>query len=120
MVLPDGTALSAVDTGSAVRNRKAARMSGHTINERNAIVIDKFFETKQQALMWATSNPPFVNVKVVAPNAAPVARPNITTSQPIALSPAQLSSTPVPAQNRIASNGSIGSATRNPLGRLGR
>src|SRR5215469_8296134 len=51
VVLPDGTALSAVDTGSAVRNRKAARKSGHTINERNAIVIDKFFETKQQALM---------------------------------------------------------------------
>ena len=30
VVLPDGSALSAVDTGSAVRNRKAARRSGRT------------------------------------------------------------------------------------------
>src|SRR5256885_9328469 len=43
VVLPDGSALSAVDTGSAVRNRKAARKSGRTIHERNAVVIDKFF-----------------------------------------------------------------------------
>jgi len=122
VVLPDGTALSAVDTGSAVRNRKAARKSGHTINERNAIVIDKFFETKQQALMWANSNPPFLNVKVVPPNAALVARPNITTSRPIALAPAggAASSTLASPQNRIASNALIGAATRNPLGRLGR
>ena len=66
MVLPDGSSLSAVDTGSAVRNRKAARRSGRNLNERNAIVIDKFFETKQQALAWANSNPPFVNVKVIS------------------------------------------------------
>src|SRR6266480_6503597 len=42
VVLPDGSALSAVEPGSAVRNRKAARRSGRTIHERNAIVIDKF------------------------------------------------------------------------------
>src|SRR5262245_22786178 len=53
VVLPDGSALSAVDTGTAVRNRKAARYSGRTASERNAIVIDKFFETKRQALAWA-------------------------------------------------------------------
>src|SRR5581483_7937015 len=68
VVLPDGTTLSAVDTGSAVRNRKAARRAGRNPNERNAVVIDKFFETKQQALAWANSNPPFVNVKVIPPN----------------------------------------------------
>src|SRR5204863_272347 len=87
VVLPDGTALAAVDTGTAVRNRKAARRSGHTSYERNAIVIDKFFENKRQALAWANSNPPFVSVKVIPPNAAPLATPNITNSQPIALSP---------------------------------
>src|SRR6267378_4156753 len=75
VVLPDGTALSAVDTGSAVRNRKAARRSGRTNYERNALVIDKFFETKRQALAWANSNPPFVNVKVVPPNAPPASVP---------------------------------------------
>src|SRR5216684_6225895 len=46
VVRPDGTTLAAVDTGSAVRNRKAARGSGRTTCERNAIVVDKFFENK--------------------------------------------------------------------------
>ena len=87
VVLPDGTTLSAVDTGTAVRNRKAARRSGRTSYERNAVVIDKFFENKRQALAWANSNPPFVSVKVIPPNAPPLATPNITNSQPIALSP---------------------------------
>src|SRR5438105_867831 len=67
VVLPDGSTLSAVDTGSAVRNRKAARRSGRTSYERNAVVIDKFFENKRQALAWANSNPPFVSVKVIPP-----------------------------------------------------
>ena len=129
VVLPDGTALSAVDTGSAVRNRKAARKSGRTSPERNAVVIDKFFETKRQALAWANSNPPFVSVKVVPPGAPAVATPNITSSQPIALSPA-----PTPMTNAVPaiSTGAIASTTnasvanptgaivRNPLGRLGR
>jgi len=124
VILPDGTALSAVDTGTAVQNRKAARKAGHTINERNAIVIDKFFETKSQALMWANSNPPFLSVKVVPPNAPAVAKPNITTAQPIALGPTPTpgrvsSNAPVP-QSRIASNTPSGTAIRNPLGRLGR
>src|SRR3954469_25943757 len=39
VTLPDGTLL-AVDTGSAVRSRKAARLSGRNANERNAIVVD--------------------------------------------------------------------------------
>src|SRR3989440_6115569 len=89
VVLPDGTTLSAVDTGSAVRNRNAARRAGRTGSERSAVVIDKFFETKQQALSWANSNPPFVNVKVIPPNAPAVSKPSITNSQPIALAQAQ-------------------------------
>ena len=113
VVLPDGTALSAVDTGSAVRNRKAARRSGRTNYERNAIVIDKFFETKGQALAWASSNPPFINVKVVQSNVATVAKPNITNSQPIALNPAT-------ATTKAAAASPTGGVIRNPLGRLGR
>jgi hypothetical protein len=129
VVLPDGSALSAVDTGSAVRNRKAARRSGRTNYERNAIVIDKFFETKSQALAWANSNPPFVSVKVVPPGAPPVAKPNITNSQPIALSPATTTmSNPVTARSpgaiATATNAQVstptGAIVRNPLGRLGR
>ena len=128
VVLPDGTALSAVDTGSAVRNRKAARRSGRTTYERNALVIDKFFETKRQALSWASANPPFVNVKVIPPNTAPLAKPNITNSQPIALNtaattmnPAPASSSgPVTAMTKAPTAGPIGTIIRNPLGRLGR
>ena len=49
VVFPDATC-SAVDTGSAVVTRKAARLSGRHPAECNAIVIDRFFETKQKAL----------------------------------------------------------------------
>ncbi len=127
VVLPDGTTLSAVDTGTAVQNRKAARKSGRTTNERNAIVIDKFFETKSQALTWANSNPPFVNVKVIPPNAPVVSQPNITNSQSITFTP------PAPAKtttggstgamtftNNTPATGPTGGIVRNPLGRLGR
>jgi 3D (Asp-Asp-Asp) domain-containing protein len=129
VVLPDGTALSAVDTGSAVRNRKAARRSGRTHYERNAVVIDKFFETKRQALAWANSNPPFVSVKVIPPGAPAVAKPNITNSQPIVLSPAaapMTNATPASSTGAVAAAtkalvaAPLGAVVRNPLGRLGR
>lgn len=123
VVLPDGSTLHAVDTGSAVRNRKAARKAGRTATERSAIVIDKFFETKHQALIWANSNPAFVNVKVVPPNSPAVTQPNITNGQPIALTPASKPTTTFsapPAQKLIAANSPSGTAIRNPLGRLGR
>lgn len=66
VTLPDATLL-AVDTGSAVRSRKAARRSGRTALERNALVVDRFFETKQQALGWARRNPTFMLVRVSPP-----------------------------------------------------
>ena len=67
VTLPDGTLL-AVDTGSAVRSRKAARRSGRTTLERNALVVDRFFETKGQALSWARRNPVFMHVRVSPPD----------------------------------------------------
>jgi hypothetical protein len=127
VVLPDGTTLNAVDTGSAVRNRKAARKSGRTINERNALVIDKFFETKRQALIWANSNPPFVSVKVIPPNASVASKPNITNAQPITLTQPTLAKASTGGSvgaMTITSNapatGPTGGIVRNPLGRLGR
>lgn len=124
VVLPDGTALSAVDTGTAVRNRKAARRSARTADEHNAIVIDKFFENKRQALMWANSNPQFVNVKVIPPNAPALAKPNLTTPQPIALTQPQPAQKPAgdgsAAAVTIINNAPAGGVVRNPLGRLGR
>lgn len=106
VTLPDATLL-AVDTGSAVVSRKAARRAGRTPQERSALVIDRFFETKQQALAWARRNPYFMFVRVsppgfqtvntlrpapgslsnvrrpaVTPNpAAPVSRPSVTERQ---------------------------------------
>jgi 3D (Asp-Asp-Asp) domain-containing protein len=67
VILLDGV-YTAVDTGRAVINRKAARRAGRTASERNALVIDCFFETKRQALSWANAHPAFMTVQVVAPN----------------------------------------------------
>lgn len=68
VVFPDGTKLAAVDTGSAVRSRRAARQSGRTHQERSAIVVDRFFETRGQALAWARRNPLFMPVRVLLPD----------------------------------------------------
>jgi len=67
VVLPDATCV-AVDTGPAVVNRKAARASGRNAAERNAIVIDRFFDTKQKALAWANAHPHFMTVRIVTPS----------------------------------------------------
>jgi 3D (Asp-Asp-Asp) domain-containing protein len=74
VIFSDGITLTAVDTGTAVRNRKAARISGHTVYERNAVVIDRFFETKREALIWEHRNPPFMTVRVVQPNSPTLAQ----------------------------------------------
>jgi hypothetical protein len=54
----------AVDTGPDVVKRKAARSSGRTTTERNAIVVDRFFDSKQKALTWASAHPHFMMVRV--------------------------------------------------------
>jgi 3D (Asp-Asp-Asp) domain-containing protein len=60
---PDGPCV-AVDSGPAVINRKAARLTGRNSRERDAIVIDRFFETKQQALSWEKAHPYFMTVQI--------------------------------------------------------
>src|SRR5262245_57248700 len=54
----------AVDTGPGVVKRKAALSLGRTSVERNAIVVDRFFESKQRALAWASAHPHFMMVRV--------------------------------------------------------
>jgi hypothetical protein len=54
----------AVDTGPDVVKRKAARSLGRTAAETNAIVIDRFFDTKQKALAWENAHPHFMMVRV--------------------------------------------------------
>ncbi len=66
VIFPDGRFL-AVDTGTAVINRKAARLAGRTKAEKSAPVIDRFFETKKQALAWEKTHSPFMTVKVITP-----------------------------------------------------
>lgn len=80
VILSDGTKLAAVDTGSAVRTRRAARKAGRTSEERSAIVIDRFFETKRQALTWANTHPMFMPVQVVTSNSTSTS--TTTTTEP--------------------------------------
>jgi hypothetical protein len=62
--------LIAVDTGPAVVSRKAARRSGCNESERNAVVVDRYFETKSQAVAWEKSHPHFMKVRVLSPRPA--------------------------------------------------
>ena len=64
VVFPDGPC-TAVDTGPDVVNRKAARSSGRTANQRNAIVVDRFFETKREADAWSNAHSEFMILQVV-------------------------------------------------------
>jgi hypothetical protein len=58
----------AVDTGPDVVRRKAARSLGRTTAERNAVVVDRFFDTRQRALAWENSHPHFMMVRVQTPD----------------------------------------------------
>jgi 3D (Asp-Asp-Asp) domain-containing protein len=58
----------AVDTGPDVVNRKAARSCGRSSAQRDAMVIDRFFETKQKALAWANANQDFMTVRILMPD----------------------------------------------------
>jgi 3D (Asp-Asp-Asp) domain-containing protein len=66
VLFPDAACI-AVDSGPAVVNRKAARATGRTASQRNAVVIDRFFESREAALAWESSHPHFMTVRVVPP-----------------------------------------------------
>src|SRR5436190_19136483 len=80
IIFPDGRFV-AVDTGTAVINRKAARLSGRTRAEQNAVVIDRFFEKEWQALAWEKTHPPFMTVRVVSPNKQPEFRQSLAAKK---------------------------------------
>lgn len=63
VIFSDGEC-KAVDTGPDVVKRKAARSLGRTSIERDAIVIDRFFDTRQKALVWESAHPHFMVVRV--------------------------------------------------------
>jgi 3D (Asp-Asp-Asp) domain-containing protein len=66
VVFPDAVC-TAVDTGTAVVSRKAARLCGRTAGQLKAIVVDRFFETKQEADAWSNAHPEFMILQVVLP-----------------------------------------------------
>ena len=53
---------TAVDTGSAVVSREAAVGSAHNSQQRNALVVDLFFENRKEAEQFAAHGPSFVSV----------------------------------------------------------
>ena len=55
---------TAADIGPEVVTRRAARTLGRTAAERNAIVVDRFFDTKQRAVAWQNAHPHFMTVRV--------------------------------------------------------
>ena len=67
VVFPDGVC-TAVDTGPAVVNRKAARQCGRTGSQLKAIVVDRFFETKLEAMAWTNAHPEFMTLQIVRPD----------------------------------------------------
>lgn len=67
VVFPDATCV-AMDSGPAVISRVAARKSGKTTEQREALVIDRYFETKRQAMAWVADHPHFMTVSIVAPH----------------------------------------------------
>ena len=68
VVFPDSVC-TAVDTGTAVVSRKAARLCGRTASQLKAIVVDRYFETKREAMAWTNAHPEFMTLQVVPPAA---------------------------------------------------
>jgi len=66
VVFPD-RACTAVDTGPAVISRKAARLCGRTASQLKAIVVDRFFETKREAIAWTNTHPHFMTLQIFRP-----------------------------------------------------
>jgi 3D (Asp-Asp-Asp) domain-containing protein len=66
VIFPD-CACTAVDTGPAVVSRKAARLCGRTAGQLKAIVVDRFFETKREAIAWTNAHPHFMTLQIIRP-----------------------------------------------------
>jgi 3D (Asp-Asp-Asp) domain-containing protein len=81
---------TAVDSGPAVVSRVAARLTGRTALQKAAIVIDRFFESKQAAMEWERSHPHFMTVRVLPAGAAKAGDENVASvddSAPAASTP---------------------------------
>ena len=52
----------AMDTGTAVISRKAAKESGHTREERNALVVDLYFASRRAGELFSEMGPKFAMI----------------------------------------------------------
>ena len=86
--------LIAVDTGPAVVSRKAARLSGQNRVEREAMVVDRYFETRSQARAWEKSHPHFMEIQIIAPGKAKALAAKIPSRPPAATQPQPFAQTP--------------------------
>ena len=66
VVFPDAVC-TAVDTGPAVVSRQAARACGRTVSQLKAIVVDRYFETKREAIAWTNAHSEFMTLQIVSP-----------------------------------------------------
>jgi 3D (Asp-Asp-Asp) domain-containing protein len=66
VIFPD-RACTAVDTGPAVVSRKAARLCGRTASQLKAIVVDRFFDTKREAMEWTNAHSHFMTLQIIPP-----------------------------------------------------
>jgi 3D (Asp-Asp-Asp) domain-containing protein len=57
----------AMDTGTAVISRKAARESGHSAEERSALVIDLYFASRRAGELFSREGPKFAMVAWQSP-----------------------------------------------------
>ena len=64
VVFPDAVC-TAVDTGTAVVSRKAARLCGRTASQLKATVVDRFFDAKREADAWTNAHSEFMMLRVV-------------------------------------------------------
>ena len=118
-VLFSDATCTAVDSGPAVVSRKAARVTGRTASQRSAIVIDRFFESREAALAWERSHPHFMTVRIVQPES----REDLKIPQPEMLkSEAQTAAWPETnkLQPRINADGTELAAPMDPLMRSAR
>jgi 3D (Asp-Asp-Asp) domain-containing protein len=53
-----------LDTGTNVKNRKAAILSGKTKQEKDAIVIDIYCETQEKALQLSKKMPEYIMITI--------------------------------------------------------
>jgi 3D (Asp-Asp-Asp) domain-containing protein len=97
----------AVDTGTAVVSRRAARVAGHTSGERNALVIDLYFDERSSGEEFAAHGPKYASISWCKPDGDVVlGRSAVMTDQP--------ASVPAPAakpETRVAAVKTRGTGT---------